>query len=191
MERFGLTLITAPVEEPVSLAEAKARLQVTIDDMDTDIDALIRESRGAAESEVGRAFLAQTWAMTLDGFPCGRSIDLPRPPLASVAWVKYYDADGVQQTLDAASYYVATGSEPGRLVLKAGRAWPVAELGRPESVEVRFTAGVSSRSLLSPLVVAAVKLIMSARWENPTGEGVDIPPAARRILNGLETGKVW
>ncbi len=192
MDAFGLKLITAPEVEPVSLANAKARLAVTITDMDTDLDLMIAECREAAEAECGgRAFITQTWSMFLDKFPSGRTILIPRPPLQTVTWVKYYDAAGEQQTLGAEAYTVAVGQEPGRLVLKASGAWPVTEAGRPEAVEVRFVCGYGGAAADVPAKVrAAVLLTLAARFDDPTGE-VDIPPAARRVLHSLETGQVW
>ena len=187
---FGMKLITPPASEPVSLTEAKARLKVTVSDMDDDITALISAARAAAENEVGRAFVTQTWSLYLDGFPAGRVITLPRPPLASVTWVKYYDADGVQQTLSSTTYYVATGQDPGRIVLKQSQAWPTVEAGRPEAVEVRYVAGVAAASVPKELC-DAIMLILSDRFENPAGGTDAIPAAARRLLNGSEVGMVY
>lgn len=186
---MALRLVTAPAEEPVSLADAKARLRITIDDEDTDIEALIVEARAAAEAECGRAFVSQTWSLLLDGFPCGREIRVPRPPLQSVTWVKYYDADGVQQTLSSALYFTATAGDPGRIVLKETATWPATESGRPESVEVRFVAGYGGRAAVPAEVKAAVLLIVAASRDDPAG-AVAIPAAARRRLDQLEYGEV-
>lgn len=184
---FGLKLVTAPASEPVSLTEAKARLKVTTTDFDADITAMIGAARAAAENETGVALVTQTWSLYLDAFPARRVITIPRPPLASVTWIKYYDADGVQQTLSSSTYYVAVGVDPGRVVLKQSQTWPTIEQGRPEAIEVRFVAGVAAASVPKE-VSDAILLIVAHRFENPGGDDKAIPAAARRLLNGSEFG---
>lgn len=187
---FGLKLVTAPVQEPVSLSEAKARLRVTVDDSDDDIAALIREARAQCESECGRAFCTQTFSLYLDAWPCDGVITIPRPPLQSVTYVKYYDSTGTQQTLASDQYHVATGGEPGRVVRPYNVVWPTVQYGRPEAIEVKFVAGVANPASLPPAVKAAILVTLSDRADDPSG-GTEIPPAARRLLNTLETGQVW
>ena len=92
---MGLTLITAPSAEPISVAEAKTSpsLNFSASTHDTDIGMLIEEARVKAETITRRAFITQTWELVLDGFPTG-GIVLPMPPLQSVASIKYIDTDG-------------------------------------------------------------------------------------------------
>lgn len=190
-KRFALKLITAPASEPLTTAEAKARLRVTVSDEDTDIGNLISEARAACENECGRAFVTQTWSLYLDEFPGGDgSIRVPRPPLQSVTWIKYYDADGVQQTLDSSTYLVTTGAEPARVTPVPGQWWPATQSGRPEAVEVRFVAGYGLAAAVPYEAKAAMYLVIADRHEMPTGGQVAIPPAARRLLDMLETGEI-
>jgi uncharacterized phiE125 gp8 family phage protein len=187
MKPFGLKLVTAPAAEPVSLAEAKARLRVTIDDEDSDIESLIRQARGLCEEGCHRFFVAQTWTLYLDCWPkpeCD-GIRVPRPPLVSVASVKYYDTDAVQQTIDSADYYVGTGSEPGRIVPVAGY-WPAVQLHRPDAIEIQFTAGYGPASAVPPAAKAAILVTVRALRDDP---GAALPPAARTFLNTLEYGE--
>src|ERR1051325_11329554 len=104
---MALTLSTAPTVEPVSLDEAKGQVRVELDFHSDDalILGLIAAARRLAEVFCGRAFLTQTWDLTLDAFPSGwgprwpatlggrDAIRLPRPPLQSVSYVKYVDTD--------------------------------------------------------------------------------------------------
>ena len=188
---LGLKIVTAPTVEPVTLVTAKARLRVTVSAEDDDITALIAECRAQAEAECGRAFVTQTWDLTLDDFPGrGGDIRVPLPPLQSVTWVKYRDAAGSLVTMDAADYWAAATGSPGRVVPVADY-WPGVQYGRPEAVQVRFVAGYAgTASGLPPEVRAAVLAILSDRHANPDGGDRGIPPAARRLLDSLEYGEV-
>lgn len=189
MDTFGLVVTTAPASEPVTVSEAKARLRITITAEDADLAALIIQARELCEAGCQRAFVTQTLTLTLNDFPRrkDKAIYLPRPPLQSVAWVKYYDASGVQQTVSASDYWVATSGEPGRVVPKLGY-WPSVESGRPDAVEVRFVAGYGLAAVVPAPAKAAILLTLAALRENPAGAVV--PVAARLCLDCLETGTV-
>ncbi|HEY1191939.1 MAG TPA: hypothetical protein VGE74_30190, partial [Gemmata sp.] len=182
---FSLKLVTPPASEPVTVSEAKARLRITISDEDADIGDMIAQARELCEAGCQRAFITQTFSLYLDRFPGSTGdIRLPRPPLQSVSFVKYYDSAGDLQTLDPAAYYVATASEPGRL--RPVDYWP-ATFCRPEAVEVRFVAGYGTAADVPAAAKAAVQLTVKALRDAPDG---DLPPAARRCLDTLEFGEV-
>jgi len=90
-------VITAVTAEPVSLADAKLHLR--LDDIggshphDALVTSLISSAREFAEHYTGRALAQQTLEVALDSFPNGDTIDLPRPPVASVTSIKYDDSD--------------------------------------------------------------------------------------------------
>jgi uncharacterized phiE125 gp8 family phage protein len=127
---MSLYLIEGPSQPVVSLADMKAHLRVEIDD--TDDDDLIEAMTAAAtahieggDGKLGRALVAQTLELRINGFACSE-IELPLPPLLSVESVKYYDDDNALQTL-ATSYYDVIGvggRKPARIVLKYGQSWP-------------------------------------------------------------------
>jgi len=68
---MNLRIITDPslVVEPVSLAEAKANLNLAINDDDADISAAITAARTLAETVNGRVLCAQQFELALDNFP--------------------------------------------------------------------------------------------------------------------------
>lgn len=190
---FGLTLTTAPAEEPVTTTEAKNRLRVSVTNDDTDLAQLIKECRAACEAVTRRQFVTATWTLTLDEFPRWDGvrwggIRLPRPPLQSVTWVKYYDTDGVQQTLNSTLYHVSTAGEPGRIIPVYSSSWPLTQAGRPDAVEVRFVAGYGSAASQPAEVKAAILELLAYRFDN-RGAG-DIPAACRRFLDMLSFGEV-
>jgi uncharacterized phiE125 gp8 family phage protein len=189
---LGLRQTTAPTTEPVTLAEAKARLRVSGTDEDGDILALIAEAVRAAEGECGRQFCAAAYTLYLDDFPRGAddAIRLPRPPAQSVTSVQYYAEDGTLTTLDTADYIVAVGSDPGRVVPAVDEYWPAVQT-RPEAVRVVYVAGYGAASAVPRQAKAAVLEILAHRWKTRGDESAaGIPPVARRLLDQLEYGEV-
>jgi uncharacterized phiE125 gp8 family phage protein len=141
-----LTQVQAPQSLPVSVPELRAHLRLgtrTIED--ALLEHLLRATTSRAERELRRALITQTWMLTAADFPCGVSWRIPKPPLASVTWVKYLDATGVEQTLASTEYVVEAPQGPnalaGRLVLANGKSWPVVTFQHPAAVSVQFVAG--------------------------------------------------
>jgi uncharacterized phiE125 gp8 family phage protein len=137
---MSLQLITPPVIEPVTLAEAKAHLKVDTTDDDALIATLIAAARTRAEWHTGRAFIAQSWTLWLDAWPADGTVEIPLPPLASVASVTTYARDDTPTVLDAGTYVVDAASQPARLALKCAVP-PIANLRRINAVAVAFNAG--------------------------------------------------
>lgn len=190
---FAIRLVTAPVVEPVSLTDAKARLRVTTSDEDTELANYIAAARDLAEAECGRVFIDTVFSLYLDEFPGGRGeILLPRSPVSAVAYVKYYDSAGVLQTIDTADYHTALYGPVVRVLPVWDTVWPTVQSGRPEAVEIRFTAGYGAAASAVPrAAVEAVKVILADRYQYPDGGSRGIPDAARRLLHSLETGEQW
>lgn len=77
--RYGLSLYSPPVQEPVTLAEAKTHLRVTYTDDDALIAELITAARQWFEEQTYRALVTQTWDLKLDELPRGDDpIRVPR-----------------------------------------------------------------------------------------------------------------
>lgn len=131
-----LKLVTAPTVEPVTLSEVKAHCVIGHDLDDALLGVLISAAREHGESLTGRSWAAKTLEVVLDEFPAG-AIELPASPITEVTSVKYLDADGVEQTMDAAGYTVDTDSLVGRVVAEE---WPETD-DTVNVVRVRYTAG--------------------------------------------------
>ena len=74
-EPAALRLVTAPAQEPVTLAEAKERLRITGDSFDADLHSLLRAARQEIDGSsgwLGRALITQTWDLVLDALSLGR-----------------------------------------------------------------------------------------------------------------------
>lgn len=146
---MGLSLVTAPTIEPVSLAEAKAHLRVTEPTDDASIAGYILAARGWAEGYLRGSLTTQTWDYTIDySWPLVRvedclysyRIGLPLQPVQSVTHVKYVDTDGATQTLSAA-LYTEHLDRPVPFIEQAYNAtWPSVR-SVPAAITVRFVAG--------------------------------------------------
>lgn len=173
--RYGLTTTVEPAEEPVSVAETKARL--VIDDDDPAIASMITAARQSIEARTSRALISQTMRMTLDRFPGPRRvaggwsggdldlatvlgmIQIPRAPVASVSSITYVDEQGVTQTLAESAYTVDTSTLIARVVPAYGTDWPTTR-EVPAAVAVTFVAGYGTRDAVPrPLCEAIIALV--------------------------------
>lgn len=161
-----LQLVTAPASEPVSVSDLKTHLRIDAATEDAYLPTLIAAARQTVEERAWRALFTQTWDLTLDRWPTGRSIRLPKPPLQSVTYVKYTDEDGVQQTLSSDGYVVDTAGEPGQIVLKSDQSWPSDTLQVTSAIVVRFVCGWTSVGSIPPALVHAVRLLAGDYYEN-------------------------
>ena len=193
----GLTLITPPAAEPVTLAEARAHLRIDGTGDDALIAALIAAAREAVESHTRRALMAQSWRLTLDRFPgaplpwwdgvrqgadlpsSAGAIELPRPPLQSVASVTVFDDADAPAVVPAADYFVDTAREPGRIVLRSAKSWPVVRRAAA-GVEIDFTAGYGAATDVPQAIRQGILLLAGYWFENreavsPDGPAAEIP----------------
>lgn len=118
-----LDLITPPVAEPITLAEAKLQLGFSpMEDYDpvkglilsTTLRPLIAAARQAIENDLRRPLLTQVWRLRLDGWPKMdlhyenhrfRQIIVPQPPLQSIVSLQYIDTSGNVQTMPVDDSY--------------------------------------------------------------------------------------
>lgn len=164
----SLVPVTAPTEEPVTLAEAKEALRVDSDDDATRIEELVAIAREYVENFTGRALISQTWKLTLSEWPDCRVITLDRSPFASVESIKYYPASGAEQaTLSEATYRAPTGRTPGIIELKASEVWPDVD-DRLDAIEINFTAGAASAALVPKTLKKCVYALVAHWYENET-----------------------
>ncbi len=161
---MSLTLFAAPSEEPLTLAEAKDHLEEVATYKDDYITTLITVARQWAENHTRRALISQTWDLFLDGFPPW-TIEMPKPPLASVTTVKYTDTDGVQQTLAASLYDVDINAERGRIEPALNQVWPVTR-SVMNAVEIRFVAGYGAAADVPKKIKQAMLMLIGQLYDN-------------------------
>lgn len=137
-----LTLQTEPSIEPISLRLVKQQINVSVTDDDLYIKHLITVARSHVEDVTNRALVSQVWNLYLDRFPLNQYVKImvPKPPMISVAHIKYTDNDGTLQTWDASKYVVDVDGDVGQIYPAYGEAWPVAR-DFFKAVVIQFEAG--------------------------------------------------
>jgi hypothetical protein len=213
---YSLVTTVEPAVEPLLRVDVKTHLRIDHTTEDTLVDSLIAAARRQVEKETGRRLVTQTLSLGLADFPRiwpwaiapgaeparkfvfpGRFvhgvIDLPVEPVQSVTSVKYYDPDGVQQTMTPTTDYLTwLAYSPPVVYTAPGSYWPLTQVGRLDTVEVVFVAGYGDASVV-PAEVKAAMLLTIAYWFENRGDGPDpaekgLPPAALRLLRSLDTG---
>jgi uncharacterized phiE125 gp8 family phage protein len=130
-------LTTAPTVEPITLVEAQSHLKVS---GESDyLTSLIKTARVMIERYLNRSLILQTW--TAYSHRWCDELCLPYPPLLSVTSVKYYDLNGTLQTLADTNYWLNNKTEPAKINYVYDFTPPELQYGRPNSIEVVFTAG--------------------------------------------------
>lgn len=175
-DHFGLTLVTPPATEPLTLSEAKSHgiIQTAADD--AFVTSLIQAARECCERVTERALITQTWKLVLDRFPrniygSDAPMRLPRPPLASVTSITYVDTDGTTQTWASSNYLVDTDSEPGRVAPAVNAAWPVSR-AQQGAVTVTYVAGYGAASAVPEEIKQRLRNYVAYCYEH-RGENLD------------------
>lgn len=182
---MGLTLITAPTTEPLTLDEAKQHLRVDTSDDDGLIAGYILAARHWVESQAG-PIISQTWDYTLEEWPiCDGEyeIELPMKPVQSITSITYIDTNGDSQTL-AADQYEAVLDDPTPSVVQAyGAVWPAVR-EKPAAITVRFVAGYGSISSVPDPLRVAIMLLVGRFYEHREEVVVGVTPS--QVPMGVE-----
>lgn len=188
-----ITVITAPADEPLTVAEAKAHLRVDSAADDALIQRLIGAARRKVEAEVGRALITQTLELTLDTWPGGGApVVIPQPPVSSVTSVKYVDPAGVLQTWSSAQYQVNLARAPAHLRPAYGYCWPTIRC-QMAAIQVRYVAGYGAASADVPEDIRAAMLMIIGHLYEHREDVADfqvysVPKAADWLLANYRVG---
>lgn len=186
---FGpLELVTAPTEYPVTLAEIRSHLRTDTEDDDDDLLAIIKAATEFCEREINgeRQIMLATYDLPLAGFWSG-VLPLPRPPLSSVSFVKYYNTSDTLTEITSTQYLVRTPwRQPGTIERAPGTTWSYTTYNdRRLPVVIRFIAGYASAAAVPHTIKQAVKIACGWMYENREPEAADLMAVERLLaLNG-------
>ena len=182
----GIKVVTDWTASAVATSDQKSFMRVDFSDDDSLIAELIKASQNVIQTYLNRAITTQTLELYLDRLPFyndlklqegiytapdieynSNYIVLPRPPVASVTHVKYFDDSDTESTFASSKYYVDLISEQARIVLRTGESWPtVTETRNANAYVVRYVAGYGGASDVPPAIVQAIKLLTTHLYEN-------------------------
>lgn len=192
-------MIPTPDTDAASLAlswddDVRGHLRVDSQDERARIeDGLIPAVTDWAESVTGRQLVTRTWLFRFSSFEAAiararkfcdsdgsrkyaeGTLLVPRPPLQTVTWVKYYDTANVLRTLSSSSYTVSapSGSKagPGWILPVPSAAYPPT-YSRPDAVEVKSVCGYGPTASSVPGGIRAGMLLMLGELFNVREESV-------------------
>lgn len=193
--RYGVNVtgLATPGDTVITTADAKKHLEIPSSDTthDAHVDALVEAATLKAEAYTNRLLRSSTVELTLDNFK--KEIRLPFAPLVSVQGVDYFDADNVERTDLATSYYgVATQYEPGFVYLKDGQTWPSVYTD-PATVKIRYTAGYTG---VPELLLRGMLLYVGHLFENREAVVIgtiatELPLTVRDIFDAYKIGDTF
>ena len=186
------TRLTAAPFAPVSGIELKSHSVIEFNDDDDLVEAYLAAATAQVEFDTGRAIVKQQWQVDYGCFP--DLIRLPRPPLLEVESVKYYDTDGIQQTLAVEDYQVSASGIVGRIAPAPGFSWPSTQAGRFGAVSVVYQAGYvdvvngaavgDAPAMLKQAICVLAAHFYENREASTPGNISETPMAYQMLING-------
>ncbi|MBN8958577.1 MAG: hypothetical protein J0H17_18730 [Rhizobiales bacterium] len=148
-----------PTDEPVTLVEAKAECGVTGTARDDELTLKIAAARAFVEQHCTIFLMTQTVAVTCDCFDDLGHVAVA--PLQSVTSIKYFDLDGLEQTVADTVYEERLDALSPSIVAKPGQRWPSKQAGT--RITLTAVAGYGDASEVPPNIKQAVLLhVLSA-----------------------------
>jgi len=175
-------MTSAPLTEPVTVAEAKTHLRIDGDAEDVLLGSLILTSRLHMEAALSLALITQSWKLVLDRWPKKAFADIQLGPLQAVSAVKVKNSSGVAQTVAPTSYLVDIASRPARLIWNGDdRPEPGVKAG---GIEIDFVAGFGATAGSVPAPLRHGLLMLTAHWYEHR-DPAEIGAATARIPDAI------
>lgn len=135
------TVLNAPADEPVTLAEVKLAAHIDDTRFDTLLPAYIKAAREQAEHELGRDLMPRRLRLELCDWP--DAISIVRSPVSAIEAVSYWTG-ATWATLDPSLWDAVVERFRATVAPAAGAAWPA--LGNLVGPRVRldFTTGYAA-----------------------------------------------
>ena len=157
------------------------------------IDAAIKTAESYAENYCKRAFMKQTWRLTLDAIPADDIIELPRPPLSTPSTANvtftYIDTTGTSQTMPSTCYTIDAESEPARIYKAYDASWPYDIRNHRDAITIEYSVGTTLTTAVDERLKTWLKYRVGSMYENResmmVGTGNFIEELPRSFIDGL------
>ncbi len=196
---------SSPSVSALTLAYAKEHIRALGNADDTLIQVYINAATNYFEEQTGRQLLTATREAWLNAFPfVGASggyarIELPKPPLVSVASVKYIDSSGTLQSFQGGSplanlYTINAPAGPyavrGFVEPIYGGVWPIAR-AETGAVRIRYTCGYGPTMASIPPLVRGVLCFLVGHFDTFRSAGVEqavteLPFGVKQMMDGFK-----
>lgn len=162
---MGRELITAPTEDPISLAELQDQIRSDVDEEEGELLLKISAATRWCERFCRRQFVIATYKETRDAF--SDPMELHPSPLGSVTQIQYLDGDGNQQVLATSVYDVDATRDPGLIRLAYQESWPTIR-NVWNAVEITYTAGYGVATDVPNDIRQAILLLAAHLYYHPS-----------------------
>lgn len=163
---WNVQLVSGPAVEPLTMEEVLLHLRLDDWTEGYPVYRFLQAARQHYEDVSGWVLINQTFDEFLSNWPCANYIELHRYPLSSITSIKYFDSDGVEQTMPTTDYVADTRCRPSRVWLTNDASWPSSDLRDATPIAVRYVAGLgtSAASVPAPLL-SEIKLLITDLYE--------------------------
>lgn len=170
---MGIRIVTPPTVQPIEilgLNALKRHLNEAVDVTDNDdlISSYCAVAWDYCQRYSWRQLLTATLRQTLSAWR--EVIPICRPPVVSIASVRYYDDANTIQTLDAASWQADLSSDVVEVKILD---FPTV-YDRPDAIEINYTAGYgTTAAAFPPVLLHAVRLLVGHYYATREPEATD------------------
>lgn len=173
MRNYNLTILTLPAAL-LAPSDLQDQLRIYDDDLQSSLlTSYIASAVEYIETQTSHVFQPVQYLMTMDRwpylgyaagpqYPTNGIVRLPRGPLKTVDLIQYIDTLGATQTMTVGTDYIVDArSKPARIWPPRFQYWPLTDIVQPNCVQITFTAGYASGSLIPERAKQAVRFIVS------------------------------
>ena len=155
----------ATVTTDVATFSADVNLITGDTNEDAYLTALIIAARKFCENYQNRAYITQTWEMSLDYWNSyDEIIEIPKGNLQSIRSIIYKDSDGVSTTISNTDYVVSTRSVLGRVCPAYGKTWVSFTPYPLDAIVIKFACGYGSTASSVPETVKQAMYLLISHW---------------------------
>ena len=175
----------------VSTTELKLFAKIDEADDNALVTALNATATDYVCDRMQRAFVTETWELSLDAWPLnGCPIELCRVPAFAITSMSYIDTDGASQTLASSQYTLDDKAEPAAIYRAYNITWPTVR-NVVNAITVTFTVGYGTDASSTPeKFKEIIKLYFSHLYEHrePTADKTwkDVPHTLDDLLKKYE-----
>jgi uncharacterized phiE125 gp8 family phage protein len=154
--------VTPPVQEPMTVLEARLALRIDHSDEDAELARMVTAARQQVEKDTSHLIATATYDLYADEIPSDGVLDFPRQPLSRVISVTVFDGDDLDTVVDESYYHVDVGSNPPRVLMLIDYDaewlpdWPRSY----QVIAVRFVGGPDEGEPSPPWAVQAMVQLM-------------------------------